>query len=473
MVHVRSHAHPLRGLAAAGNAMADSLANMARLSGVFERPRDFLFCEERVIVVSERVHVMGSVRAELTRRGERELFDEWRARPSQSRLAACGLPALLSAAHWSRRVQSGRVQLFFVLATMDSLPVNQLVATRHLLLCSAVPAALKLSDAERASYVDIRGRCHRCHDPSGSCESLHHVYACAAARADMRQLHGAVAAAVCESLGINMHALLHRLPADADRLHLPEWYDDLPLASVFFWFDPVLVAYAKQRRCVPGLARARTTDRRAVMLELANWDPLAGLLGIWPTHMNIAVALLLGLPDPTVCKETAVSVERLMSCLRSVVVLHACTIYSHRCAAECAWWNELDVESTAVLCERVMQKCPVKRASALRMRAAAVACHGGPVPVAGIAGRVSRRQGGAVAGRGRHDVRAGRISEIKLGCVRALVHGRVIPLVARELLRSNAYGLSVSVEHEHDLRARRARVVVQPHDQFQFRVQLF
>lgn len=186
-------------------------------------------------------------------------------------------------------------------------------------------------DGQLAAAVPAVEWCHRC--TARSSETVLHVFECSAAQPELRRLHGAVAAAVRDAL-VGWHISLP--PAD-DRLPLPPAYADYPLAAALFWFDPVLAAAARRARLVPGAARCTSPLQLRAVRAMAALSPLAGLLGVWPVHMHVALAVWLGLPDPAACRPLRRVLRALVARLRTIVVTRAFRIYVARCYAERDW----------------------------------------------------------------------------------------------------------------------------------------
>ena len=397
MAHVPSHlTRPC--LAVMGNNLADHLANKARKAGQHQQCPELLFNEERVLCRSTKnKHVIGDVRGELERCVAAEQFDSVRKRGVQGELCrACGLAAVAAASRWTRALNNSQAMLFFTLGVLQWLPVNHRLAqlqsktvqrsllaqARAVVVGGAAGAARGgsvVGDSSSSSGLTAgqlhdleqfrlrRACCHRC--AAGEEETVRHVFTCAATRAARRHMHSAVHEMVLRLLASKRHTL--RLPPD--RRVVPLWCEGLPLCSVFVWFDCEL---GMDHTLVPGRSCARSAEHAKALTKLARWDPLAGLLGMWPPNIDQAVALLLGLPDPHTCKETRILVTQLLGCLRRIVFWSSLGIYKNRCYAEVKWWNECSTEDEKRT-ERSLRAGRGKRSSQLCKHTAEVVRGGG------------------------------------------------------------------------------------------------
>lgn len=223
-------------------------------------------------------------------------------------------------------------------------------------------------------------RCHRC--DAGVSEDVVHIFACPAARSRLLRMHKQIDAAARQDLA----RFVVTLPPAADCLPLPPVYRRYPLASVLFFFDPSLVTAAAERALVPGLSRATSAAQRDALCALARLPPLAGLLGIWPQSLSVALAVLLGLSDPTAVRDVRRPLAALLTHMRSIVCMGAFRIYRERCRAEQQWQQSQQAAHTATQHTRTRAVHVLSRTARIR-RIAAHVCRGGAPPLAAFAAR--------------------------------------------------------------------------------------
>ena len=271
--------------------------------------------------------------------------------------------------------------MFFALAAMQMLPVNSNLA--HF-------------SHENADRVQV---CHRC--TAAAKETVRHVYECSQSRQELMRVHAGVEDAVrtaIPELRVNHVA----------SLHTPPEYEHLSLAGLLFFFDPVLSREAQKGGVIPGVSESSSNADVLDLTETAQWDPLAGLLGVLPPHLDRVLALLFGLPDPRCDRKVGCSMRQLCEKLRLVLFKSALRIYKQRFKDEHEWWNtrateeECTAQADQLRRWRLRRRIRGARSGSLKAMGA-TAVRGGKLPACAIGrqGTLAREESAVTSMRAR------------------------------------------------------------------------